>query len=401
MLANLSFCVDLFQITYYAVNGMKGLSASVADLQQKLADNLILSNENIQRTCYKTDSIIGKFLDAYGYLLSGNEDIALEILGDVKEDATTMRQDAEKLAAKFTDVANKTENVLTETIELGTQNYEKRDAVVAESRRVADEAAVFEMLKRNLEEGIRGLNMEYNAFQKQQAQTEERAFALQLAGVLLGGLGMTAQSAKEMQNIPNQNALQEYAKKYDAYLAEISTLRKKLEQRERESLMKLAENTKKIANTAIDKDPLETATASLIVAIGCLRKEASHLRDMVAFWNSIENCCESLAKGDIAKSAMHLLKKYRALYSTNEILAQRVQPYKEIGFMRVFLGCQVRWVALGEICKEYLDELQLTRSRLNAAIREDGRGREDRWAQISVLVGSLHNKVNSQLSKTN
>jgi predicted nuclease with TOPRIM domain len=496
MLENLDSCVDLLQIAYNAVNGMKGLHASVSDLQLKLADNLILSNETIQRFCYKTDSIIGKFLDAYSYLISGNEDIALEILAEVKEDATLMRQDAEKLGAKFAAVADKTEVVLTETINRNTANYEKRDAIIAESNRMAAEAAAFEVLKKNLEATIQDLNTEYNSLQKKQEKAEERSFALQLTGAILGGLGIVAQSAGEMQDsqpttggtdvnaqtqkdleqakkdqaateaaikdldtqiadidakldaateaereplrtqkeellkqkteknksLEGQKAktdtlaksaaavgdgfsqmgekMQEYADKYDARLTEIFALRKELERQERENLMKLAEYTKKIANAVIDKDSLETAIASLIVAIGCLRKVVSHLKDMVAFWKSIEVCCESLAGGDTIKSVERLQKKFSALPSTDENLVKRVQPYKEIGFMRVFLNYLVRWVALNEICKEYLEALQLTRSRLNETIREDEKGREDHWAQASMLAGRLNEKLNGQLGQT-
>jgi DNA repair exonuclease SbcCD ATPase subunit len=405
-----------------------------------------------------------------------------------------MREDAEKLGANFAAVADRTEVVLRDTIERNTQNYEKRDAVVAESNRMAAEAAAFEVLKENLKASSDGLNTEYNALLKRQEKAEERAFALQLTGAILGGLGIVAQSANEPQNsqptegtdvnaqtqadldqakkdkeaaeaaikeIDAQIAaidakldvatneerealrtqkeellaqkaektksleglqtksdklaesaaaigdgfskmgekLQENADNYDARLTEIFALRKELERQERENLMKLAEYTKKIANAVIDKDSLETAIASLIVAIGCLRKVVSHLKDMVAFWKSIEVCCESLASNDTIKSVERLQRKYAALPSTGENLALRAQPYKEIGFMRVFLGYLVRWVALNEICKDYLDALQLTRSRLNETIREDEKGREDHWAQASMLAGSLNEKLNGQLNK--
>jgi hypothetical protein len=494
MLANLDSCVDLLQIAYNAVNGMKGLQGSVSDLQLKLADNLIASNETIQRFCYSTDSIIIKFLDAYNYLLSGDEDIALEILGEVKEQATAMREEAEKLGAKFADVAARTEVVLRDTIERNTQNYEKRDAVVAESNRMAAEAAAFEVLKENLKASIDSLNTEYNTLLKRQEKAEERAFALQLTGAILGGLGIVAQSANDSQNsqptegtdvnaqtqadldqakkdqeaaeaaikeIDTQIAaidtkldtatneerealraqkeellkqkaektgsldalkaksdklaesaaaigdgfskmgekLQDTADNYDARLTEIFALRKELERQERENLMKLAEYTKKIANAVIDKDSLETAIASLIVAIGCLRKVVSHLKDMVAFWKSIEVCCESLAGNDTIRSVERLQRKYGSLPSTSESLALRVQPYKEIGFMRVYLSYLVRWVALNEICKEYLDALQLTRSRLNETIREDEKGREEHWEQASLLAGRLNEKLNGQLEQ--
>jgi hypothetical protein len=398
LLRNLDFCVDFLQIAYNAVIGMKGLHASVSDLPIRLEDDLILSNEAIQRSCYKTDSIISKFLDAYGYFISGGEDIALEILAEVKEEATEMRQDNERLATRFADTANRTEVVLRETINSNTQSYSERDATMEEISRITAEAATFEALKRNLEASIQDLNAEYNAFLKQQAQTEERTFALQLTGQILGGLGIVAQPAGEMQNVQNQNALQEYAKKYDARLAEIGALRKELERQERESLKKLAEYTGKISNAVIGKDALETATASLMAATGCLRKAVSSGKDMAAFWKSIEACCASLRGGDIGISLEHLVRKYHTLPSTSENMAQRVQPYKEIGVMRVFLGYLVRWVALGEISKEYLEALQFMRSRLNEAIRDDERSRIHQWEKASMLASRLGNKINGQLN---
>jgi predicted nucleic acid-binding Zn-ribbon protein len=497
MLNNLDLSVDLLQVAYNAVNGMKGLQKGVSNLQMRLADTLILSGATVQKFGYKTDDVIYNFIDAYNLLLSSEEEEALEILGDIRDEASAMREDAEKLGNKFQSIADDTEKVLNATIDQNTENYEKRESVIEDSNRMKAEEAALNALKDNLSARLKELNAEYSKLQKQQEKQEERAFALQLTGAILGALGMGVQTAmevggvgggapaasasaqsaqasldakkKERETLEGElkeineklsdleaklsdekeqekrdklkaerekllkqkddkndklktvkteyealansvkelgssfektgEALSESAQSYNARLDEIFKIKTEIADKERENLVKLAEYAVKISNAVITKDSLDTAISSLVTAIGCLRQVVSHIKDMVAFWKSIETCCETLAGNKTIESVTRVEEKFKG--KEDEVsLEKRTRPYKEAAFVRPYFTYLVRWAALHEICAEYTAALSKTKVRLNESIAAPEKTREEHWKDASTLAEGLSAKITEMRKAT-
>lgn len=491
MLQNLNSCVNLLEITYNAVNGMQGLHRSVSDIQVRFGDALITSNETVQGFAYKTDSIIDAFIETYECLLDGDEASAIDTLKGIQKYAIQMREKSEALGNTFNALANDTNSALNETIEKNAVNYAKKEEILKENAEMQAQVDAMQTLKINLEKNITEIANDYNKVQKQQEKQEERAFALQLTGAILGGIGLAAKtgmniySATQFPGMPTpsgnsqetQTQIQEYkiqkedlekelktidtdiktdqdnldkstdntekdalrnkiikskenkslkekeinkldakisvlsnsaknlgssfselgellqdkAGSYEGRLNEIFKIKTELEKQERENLTKLAEYTKKIANTVIQKDSLEMAINSLITAVGCLRKVVSYLKDMVQFWKSIEVCCEFLSGTETIDAVSRVQKKF----SNDTELSVRVQPYREIRFMRIFLLYLAKWVALNSVCKEYVKAIETTRSNLNNSIAQKETSREAHWEQASRLA----EKVNKELIK--
>lgn len=493
MLQNLDSCVDLLEIAYNAVNGMEGLHRSVSDIQIRFGDALITSNETVQGFAYKTSSIIDAFIETYECLLDGDEASAIETLKGIQKYAVAMRQKSEALGDTFDTLAKNTNSALNETIEKNAINYVQKEEIIKQNAEMEAQVAAMEALKKNLEEKVTAITADYSKVQKQQEKQEERAFALQLTGAILGGLGLAAKQGvdmyansqvpgyktpsgdsqqtqtqigefktkkdnleKDIKTIDDDNKtdqeklektsdnaekdalrekirkanenksskqneikeldlkinalsksiekigdsfselgelLQDKAESYETRLNEIFKMKSELEKQERDNITKLAEYTKRISNTVIQKDSLEMAINSLITAVGCLRKVVSYLKDMVAFWKSIETCCDSLSGTETIDAVTRVQKKF----SNDNELSARVQPYKEIRFMRVFIKYLVRWVALNSVCIEYVKAIETTRSNLNTSIAQKETSREEHWEQASKLAEKVNKKLTSQI----
>lgn len=490
LLQNLDISVDLLGVAYNAVNSMQGLQKGVSNLQMRLKDTLTLSKTTVLDFKYGTDDISWKLLDAYNALLQSDEEGALEILCDIQDKATEMRESSEELGNRFGSMANDTEKVLNKTIEENADRYAQRDAVMEDHRRMEAETAAFETLKKNYAQRVQELTSEYSTLQKRQEKQEERAFALQLTGAILGALGMGVQAAmhesgqtgaatpesataaqaqadleakkKEQEALEQELAavnkeiaeldakledkkdsgeheklkaekerltktkeekteklssvktqvssmsdavkdlgssfgemgkrLSDGAEKYNNRLEEVFKLKRELEEKERDNLAKLAEYTKKIANAVITKDSLDAAISSLVTAVGCLRQVVSNIKDMVEFWKSIEACCKVLASEDTIKKVQRVEMKFTGKIDKVS-LEVRVKPYKEFAFMRSYLVYMVRWVALNQICSEYLKAVDKTSGRLSESIKAPEKTREEHWKDASVLAENLGGKI--------
>lgn len=198
LLQNLDSCVDLLEIAYNAVNGMEGLHRSVSDIQIRFGDALITSNETVQGFAYKTSSIIDAFIETYECLLDGDEASAIETLKGIQKYAVAMRQQSEALGDTFDTLAKNTNSALNETIEKNAINYVQKEEIIKQNAEMEAQVAAMEALKKNLEEKVTAITADYSKVQKQQEKQEERAFALQLTGAILGGLGLAAKQGVDM-----------------------------------------------------------------------------------------------------------------------------------------------------------------------------------------------------------
>lgn len=510
MFQNMDICVDLFEITYNAVNGMENLHQTISKLQidyKKTVQDSIVKVKSFKRI---TEEIPELFIEAYENLTSDDVSgvsYAIESFSDIKDKASEIKDKSKALAENFNNISSRTEKALDSIIDKNAQNYKDRDNKLKEIDEFKAKVSGLNEIKILLQEDISSLNEEYSKLDRRLEEQEKRAFTLDMASVISSGLGsavgaiavgmkekntlhldlgnkeenssssVKAESSSTSLNTLKSNIVElkkeektleenisnvenniktidaklekesdedkkanlmkekkdfvtqktELIKKKDTLKAKSDTYREaleamgvglkdvseklekssskaedkvrglqdrldsiaenraKLKKENRENLAKLAEYTKMIETSVINKDSLETAISSLITAVGCLRKVVVYIGDMVLFWESVESFCETLASDEMMKS----VSRYK----------DRRNYFREKRFVSLYMKNISNWIALYDVCIDYINAFENTNGRLKDTIGKADMEREEHWKQASRLAAKLGKQIELETAK--
>ena len=241
MLKNLDNCVDLLKVTYNAVNGMPGLHNGINALQIKFADAMIKSNETVLEFRTSTETVIQQFLFAYDALISGSEQDALDIFGEIIDTANTMITKASELVVVFEGISKETEKKLDDIITTNTKKIAKRDEVILFNASLKASIEALQTIKENLMDEIEQYNEEYNKLEARQKKQEDRAYDMQITSLIVsavssvfGGAVNAVQDNKQNNDMvtattPQDETANKTREEYENNLKQQETLKKEIE----------------------------------------------------------------------------------------------------------------------------------------------------------------------------
>lgn len=197
MLANLDDCVDLLQITFNAVDGFM-VQSKVQELSAKFSDAMLESNKAALDFKLAAKDVVEAYINAYAYLFYGDIDIALSTLTDIKAIANKMVKKSDYLVKVYDELTNLTNDILKEVMDERSTDEEKRKETNALIAQLEASVKAMNELKKNLADDIKHFEDDYNKLQQREMEQEKRAYNMQLASLIISGIGSILGSASNI-----------------------------------------------------------------------------------------------------------------------------------------------------------------------------------------------------------
>jgi len=188
----LEHCVDLLEVAYYAVNGISNLQSSVSVLQSNLLSALDDSVDVMSDFKVNTGLIIKDFFFAYKFLQKQNSEKALEKFKNAEKYALEMVEKFNMLRTHYKDLAQEAKDITEAAVEAKAGEYKNKKEILSMRNQMEAEVQAFESLKKSYAEQIEKLEKEYTDLNKKLEKAEDRQFALELTGIIIGGLSTAA-----------------------------------------------------------------------------------------------------------------------------------------------------------------------------------------------------------------
>ena len=345
-----SLVTDLSMVgkfTRIAYNGVAGYT----ELQIKIRRIGV----NVSKLCDKSAITVGKFLQTseailvdlqttYQFLIDGMEDMAIVTLESTATIAKGMAAAAEQLATAFDEEAKRVELVLEDTKRTHDTAIDdkKKEEDQAEKRRKDKEEA--EKQRADLEKQLSKHEKEYDKVSERQAQNERSK------GLLMDIVDSITGKSTEMARI----ALEEK----EMHLKEM----KELQEKRRKAIEDYQLFSMEITKCGENGDLLSTAIPSLHQAMGGLKLLSDVMRKISSFWTKLEQECKELGNE-------HVVKQIEAAMKRPE--AQRLKIWGSTGFKSKAIRYYARWVALGNICGQYVERIKVTQRELYDQLNEN------------------------------
>lgn len=187
MLANLEDCVDLLQITFNAVDGFT-VQAKVQHLSTRFSDAMIQSNTTALDFKLATKTVVEAYMEAYGNLLYGEVQIAVDILTDIKPIAQKMVKKSDELVKVYDGLTKYTDEILQEVMNERSADEEKRKETKNLINQLTGSINAINQMKESLSKEIEEFQEEYNKLEKREMEQEKRAYNMQLASLIVGSI---------------------------------------------------------------------------------------------------------------------------------------------------------------------------------------------------------------------
>lgn len=185
LVANLERSASLLFLAYNGVAGFGELRAATNKLQDDLGVLCRDAELALDRFRTKTGSILSSLKDTFTWLTKGKEKLALGYLSNVAKTATEMATEAESLAKRFDELADKTREACSATeIQQGKTDKEREElANKLSTLRGANEAAKAELkVLADLQKRMQEL---YDEAKAKAETAESRAFGLAITNAIM------------------------------------------------------------------------------------------------------------------------------------------------------------------------------------------------------------------------
>ena len=165
-----------------------------------------------------------------------------------------------------------------------------------------------------------------------------------------------------------------------------------LQKKKTEQAGLLAKYTKQMETAVIDRNSIEAAIQSLILAISCLKKSVVALKDIALFWSSLDRSCRALSNRELKEDIEKLQSADKA---------DRIKVYQSEDIMYPIASYMAKWVAILSVSRDYLTAAEKTRNRLNKTVADSdpvGMSKEDHWRLASRLAGEVGDRLAAQIA---
>lgn len=187
LLRNLSSAGKYLDLAY---NGTAGtmVQSKVSNLSKglmNLTNDALVAITSLER---KTEQILKDLGSTFDWLLKGKESVALKKLTRAGERAEKMADEAQELSDKFFSMSEKTQEVVSLSIDEKTLNEKKRQEMLAKKAEIEAEDIRAKQLIKDLGESRARLEDLYKEAKEKAERAEDKAFAAAIVGAIFGAL---------------------------------------------------------------------------------------------------------------------------------------------------------------------------------------------------------------------
>ena len=296
----------------------------------------------------------------YGYLLDGFEDIAIITLSSASRIAGQMAKEAEELHRNFKEEADKVKVVLE-----NTERAEGKEALHARNKKEeAEELEKHRKVQREMvAKAAENVEEAKERFQECVSQKDEaiRSLGEESTLVKFGNGLMNA-----MFGFKPFGSGEEKSRKYEALReseAQAMEQRKEAEQKRMKALQKLTEFAILIDRCKTEEDFGNASVEALHKAMEGLRGLSALMMEAAEFWKQMQKHCQHLSDEDLKTTVTETKENYKA--------DARKKLWTGDGFKHQAVEFYAGWVALDNVCGEYMEVIKETQAELYMYIREN------------------------------
>ena len=301
-----------------------------------------------------TQTILQELKAAYEYLLDGFDDMAVNSVSEVSTLAKTMAEAADKLQTQFKAEANAVQSAVEET----TTQKSKEEKSLEEAKKKHEQ---LEQKQKNLGDKIDQLKKDEAAakadkegYQKMSDDTMSQ-YGREMAIFLNGDESIMVKTAL----LPVVAAKTVVAG--ISYLIDASKAKQKLEEEKdyrrqrQESIDQRTEFLRQMKDLNFAKTDYKNAATFLHQACGSLKKLSVVMKRASEFWMKLHRRCQSLANDGIQRRIETAMK-----YPEEK----RMELWRKPTFIRQGVTYYAKWVALDQMCDEYMGHIKTTQEDL-------------------------------------
>ena len=362
--------VNFIRVAYNGVAGNTEVQIKVQRVGYKIAMLADKSAITVYQFKSASQSVLQELKGTYQYLLDGLEEMALETLSMLTEEAAAMVMAADELHSDFEKATDDVRDALENTQKAkGAEEEEKK---TREKERQEFESRVKQAGQRqkNALEAEAKAQALYDQAQAREDKAMDKQDSLlsALASVFTG----TISAAKGAATRNVQKAAEEMKKIGSGYIEamkmanqekmkHLDELQKEREVRQK-AIVEWIEFAEKIKRCEDDNKLAEAAIEALHGSIGALKSLSAIMMKATVFWQQMKSHCESLAKREMQRSVETAMK-----YPEEK----RLKVWTSKGFKEKAVQYYSKWVALDDVCGVYMLQIRDTSQHLYNYLTEN------------------------------
>lgn len=342
---------------------------SVAVKITKLAENSGIIIHKFKRT---STEVLKKLKSTYQFLLDGQEKVAVHTLSKMTNKAEDMAKAAKKLREDFDQATNDVEKALENTM-MAKGDQEDIKKTLEQKRREfenkKEKTEALEKIAQKAEEQATELyekaQARENAAQTAQGKHDSimQTILNSITDVVTGvpsAVGLTVllkfeKAAEKLMEIGDKSGYKEATRRANAEKIKHLEQVQKEQERRREAIQQCIEFTQKIIDCENDSDLAQAAIDALQNSVGALKSLSATMMKVSTFWELMREHCNDLAQGDFKETVEMVTEMPKE---------ERLQVWTSAGFKEEALCYYSKWVALNDVSRVYMLQIDKTRQKL-------------------------------------
>lgn len=357
-----------------AQNGVNAAGPQFVDLQLQvqrigyditsLCDKSAVTIESFRDTA---QTVTTRLVSIYRYLLDGFENVAVMSIKSLEGMAKEMAKAALELKEEFEKEKEKVISALESTSKKKAEESIRKTEMKQEQEKMEAKKQEHDKLVKKYYElaaEAKKERMKYEAEEDRELSTSHIGM-MRLVGVAIIGSMPFGKAGELLEKMYEKDAREseQRAKRYAEKAQEKREIEREKEQLYLEGLKKMADFTCKIQSFSSASDLAKVAEDALHEACGALRHLSAIMMEASLFWQHIEKHCQKLADP--------YMRENIDLVAKIDDKAEKKRFWQSDGFKTEAVQYHARWVALRNVCGEYMLQIKATREDLYKYIKEN------------------------------
>lgn len=383
-----------------AQNGVNAAGPQFVDLQLQvqrigydiasLCDKTAVTIESFRDTA---QTVTTRLVSIYHYLLDGFENVAVVSMESLEGMAKEMEKAALELHKEFEEEKEKVISVIESTSKEKAEESIHKTEMKQEQEKMEAEKQKHDILVKKyyeLAEEAKKERMKYEA-EEDRELSKSHIGIMQIIGFAIIGSMPFARAGESLERMYEKDVLEseQRAKRYAEKAKEKREIEREREQLHLEGLQKMVDFTCKIQSYSSASDLAKVAEDALHEACGALQHLSTIMMEASFFWQHIGNHCKKLAKPDMKKRIDSVAKLDDKA---------RKEFWQGKGFKIEAIQYHAQWIALQNVCGEYMLQIKATREDLYTYIRENPTYDESR-KNLQALTRNFRVKLDEAQKK--
>lgn len=357
-----------------AQNGVNAAGPQFVDLQLQvqrigyditsLCDKSAVTIESFRDTA---QTVTTRLVSIYRFLLDGFENVAVMSIKSLEGMAKDMAKAALELKEEFENEKEKVISALESTSKKKAEESIRKTEMKQEQEKMEAEREEHKKLVDKYYELAEEAKMEREKYEAEEDRELSKSHIgmMRLVGVAIIGSMPFGKAGELLERMYEKDAREseKRAKRYAEKAQEKREIEREKEQLLLEGLKKMSDFACKIQSYSSASDLAKVAEDALHEACGALRHLSAIMMEASLFWQHIEKHCQKLADPH--------MKDQIDLVVQMDDKAEKKRFWQSEGFKIEAIQYHARWVALRNVCGEYMFQIKATREDLYAYIKEN------------------------------